>query len=58
MSGIATFSGPFFGSLFYMIGELTPIGGFSLPMYALSLIYFLTIPLLMKNLRVNVILTL
>ena len=58
MSGIALFSGPFFGSAFYWVGSFTPIGGFSTPMYALSLIYLLTIPLLLKGLQyeVNIIL--
>lgn len=54
MSGIALFSGPFFGSAFYYIGSFTPIGGFSTPMYALSLIYLLTIPLLVKGLKYEV----
>jgi hypothetical protein len=53
MSGVATFSGPLFGSVFYLVGEHTPIGGFSLPMYALSLIYLMTIPLLQRNLNVS-----
>lgn len=50
MSGIATFSGPMIGSAFYVVGDMTPIGGFSMPMYILAAIYFLTMPLLMLKL--------
>lgn len=54
ISGLALFSGPFIGSAFYVVGEKTLFGGFSMPMYILSLVYLLTIPLLLKGLQDNV----
>lgn len=54
MSGIAMFSGPFVGSLFYTIGDKTIFGGYALPLYFLSLIYLSIIPFLMYGLNVEV----
>ena len=54
VSGVAMFSGPLVGGIFYMIGENTPIGGYQLPYYVLCLSYILIIPLLIYELKVEV----
>jgi hypothetical protein len=47
-SGVALFAGPGIGSLFYIIGEHTAIGGYSCPFYFLTLIILLIYPFVMQ----------
>jgi hypothetical protein len=49
-TGVGNFGGPAIGSLFYVIGELTPFGGYSTPFYVLGLVDLAVFPLVLKYL--------
>jgi hypothetical protein len=56
ISGVSIFCGPFIGSLFYIIGDHTPIGGYALPFYVMALLYTAIIPFLIFYLDISVLL--
>lgn len=54
VSGIAMFSGPLVGGIFYILGEKTFIGGYAMPFYFIALTYILIIPLVIFVLKTDV----
>jgi hypothetical protein len=53
-SGVALFAGPGIGSIFFVIGEKTTLGGYSTPFYLLSTIFISIIPMLLFVLDTDV----
>jgi hypothetical protein len=53
-SGVSLFAGPGIGSLFYVIGEQTPIGGYSTPFFFLAIVFVIIYPLVMFTLKIEI----
>lgn len=53
LAGMGIFAGPMMGGVFDWIGEQTPLGGYKLPYYILSLIYLLVLLSTLKFLSID-----